>query len=185
MKNIEAYKRQVDQLFRELRDPLGTNTHRSDPAGAIANSIVDLVEREDGPVTLAQIAREVPGFAKETSPAWEYFVTRPQGEMLIWNCMTEAGCAALRMVMSGRRVAVQYVSSLPYIPEDRVPTDENWQPIVLLPRSTANLDAPNWLMRASRGLRSSALAQAAKKGLTGFRPITPRPGSVISDRFAC
>jgi hypothetical protein len=88
------------------------------------------------------------------------------------------------MVMSGRRVAVQYVSPLPYISEDRVPTGENWQPIVLLPRSTANLDTRNWLMRASPGFHSFALAQAAKEGLTGYRPITPRPGSVISDRFA-
>jgi hypothetical protein len=178
------YEQKVDRLFRQLRDPPGTDTHRSDPAAAIANSIVDLVERQDGPVTLAQVAREVPGFAKDTSPAWEYFVSRPQGEMLIWNCMTEAGHAALRMIMSGRRVAVQYVSSLPYIPEDRVPTSENWQPIALLPRSTANLDTPNWLMRASAGFQSFALAQAAKKGLTSYRPITPRPGIVISDRFA-
>jgi hypothetical protein len=153
-------------------------------ADSIAKAIVDLVECTNGPVTLAQIARDIPGFAKETPPAWEYFVRRPQGEMLIWNCMTEVGNAALRAVMSGREAAVQYVTPAAYLTEDLVPARQNWQPIVLLPRSTANLDTPHWLMRASPGFVSHAMAQAAKEGTTGYRPITPRPGSVISDRFA-
>jgi hypothetical protein len=94
-------------------------------ADDIANSIVHLVERTDGPVTLARIAHEVPGFAQDNLPAWEYFVSLAGREVLFWDGMTEEGCAALRAVMSGRRVAVQHVNLLPYILEDRVPGSEN------------------------------------------------------------
>jgi hypothetical protein len=48
-------------------------------ATRIADAIVDLVERNDGPVTLAQIEREVEGFAKEEPPTWEYFLERDDG----------------------------------------------------------------------------------------------------------
>jgi hypothetical protein len=153
-------------------------------ADDIANSIVHLVEHAAGPVTLAQIARKVPGFAQDNLPAWEYFVSLAGQEMVVWGGMTEEGCAALRAVMSGRRVAVQYVTLLPYILEDRVPGSENWLPIVLLPKSAANLDTPNWLMRASPGVFSDAMAQAAKNGDAGYRPIKPRLTNVNSDCFA-
>ena len=55
------------------------------------------------------------------------------GETSFWYDMTKAGVAALRKVMRERRVAIQYVNLLPYVLENRVFKDENWQPIVLLP----------------------------------------------------
>ena len=161
-----------------------TDTDFNTAASTIANSIVELVERTDGPVTLACVAREIPGFAEDDPPTHEYFVNHGQQEMLIWDGMTEAGCAALRMVMAGRRVAVQYVNPLPYIVENCGSGNENWQPIVLLPKSAGNLDTRNWLMRASPGFQKYAMTRATKEGLTEYRPITPRPGSFMSDRFA-
>jgi hypothetical protein len=158
--------------------------HLSQTATAIAKSIVDLVERTDGPVTFARIAHEIPGFAKKEPPTWEYVINRANGEMLVWEGMTEDGLWALRSVMSGRRVAAQYVNLLPYILEDRVPNNENWQPIVLLPKSAGNLDTRNWLMRASPGFRKYALARAAKEGITSYRPITPRRVGFTADQFS-
>jgi hypothetical protein len=58
----------------------------------IADAIVDLVERTDGPVTLAQVEREIPGFAKEDPPAWSQMLV---DGLFLWDGMTEAGCAAL------------------------------------------------------------------------------------------
>jgi hypothetical protein len=63
--------------------------------------------------------------------------------------MTEEGLSALRYIMSGRRVAVQFVNALPYVLENCVLGRENWQPIVLLPKSAGNLDTCNWLVRTS------------------------------------
>jgi hypothetical protein len=156
----------------------------SQTARAIANSIVELVERTDGPVTLAQIAREVPGFAQNEPPAWAYVVEHAKGEWLIWDGMTEAGNAALRDVMSGRRVAVQFVNPLPYIQENCVSGSENWQPIVLLPKNAGNLHTRNWLMRASPGFQKYAIERAANEGIAGYRPITPRPVGFTADQFS-
>lgn len=62
--------------------------------------------------------------------------------------MTEAGLAALNNVTSEHRVAIQFVNVLPYLLENCIITRENWQPILLLPARAANIDTPNWLMRA-------------------------------------
>ena len=72
-------------------DPIQKETRR------IADAIVELVERTDGPVTLAQVEREVPGFAKHDAPSWGHVVTRPGREISFWYDMTEAGVAALRV----------------------------------------------------------------------------------------
>jgi hypothetical protein len=56
---------------------------------AIANAIVDFVERTGGPVTLAQIEREVAGFKAGNKPSWEYVTGEDQDENLIWDGMTE------------------------------------------------------------------------------------------------
>jgi hypothetical protein len=141
-------------------------------ATAIATSIVELVERTDGPVTLARVQREVPGFAKTTAPAWSHVVEHAGGETLIWDGMTEAGHAALRKVMYGRRVAIQFVNSLLYRLDGIFIASENWQPIVLLPASAANLETPNWLVRASPGHREHSLRRAAAQGNKGYRLLS-------------
>ncbi len=47
----------------------------------IADAIVELVERTDGPVTLVQVEREVPGFAKHDAPSWGHVLTCPRREI--------------------------------------------------------------------------------------------------------
>jgi hypothetical protein len=138
-------------------------------ATAIAASIVELVERTDGPVTLARVQREVPGFAKTTAPAWAHVVEHASGETLIWDGMTEAGHVALRKVMYERRVAIQFVNSLLYLLDGTIIENENWQPIVLLPASAANLETPNWLVRASPRHRDHSMRRAAAQRNKGYR----------------
>ena len=149
----------------------------------IANAIVELVERTDGPVTLAQVSREVPGFAEEGLAAWSYTRDIPGGEMLIWDNMTEAGGAALREVIEGRRVAIQYVNLLPYLLDNYLLADENWRPIMLLPVKAANLETPSWLVRASKGYRDYSIKRAAAEGKTGYRLLKTRPMRFVADQF--
>ena len=47
-----------------------TNDTLEKQTNRIADAIVELVERIDGPVTLAQVEREVPGFAGHAPPFW-------------------------------------------------------------------------------------------------------------------
>jgi hypothetical protein len=155
-----------------------SNAQMEKQASRIADAIVDLVERTNGPVTLARIAREIPGFAKTEPPAWQYFIARDDGETVIWDGMTEAGLAALRKVMSGRRVAVQYVSLLPYLVEERWPQCENWLPTVLLPVRAANLDTPRWHVRCSQAYRDYCIA------MPGHRPLTPAAVRCTADQFS-
>lgn len=155
-----------------------TNGQIEKQASRIADAIADLVERNNGPVTLAQIEREIPGFAKREPPAWEHFLERDDGETFIWDGMTEVGLTALRKVMSGRRVAVQYVSPLPYILEDCFIADEGWWPIVLLPARAANLDTPRWHVRCSQAYRDYCIAKP------GHRPLTPTAVRYTADQFS-
>jgi hypothetical protein len=60
-------ERRVDLSKQEL--PMKTDQIEKS-ANRIADAIVELVERTDGPVTLAQVEREIPGFAKKDPPAW-------------------------------------------------------------------------------------------------------------------
>src|SRR5262249_41987456 len=85
---------------------------QSYPYIRIANAIVDLVERTDGPVTFTQIEREVEGFATNEPSSWAYALGERPGQpaVVVWNGMSEAGAAALCQVMLGRRVAVQIVT---------------------------------------------------------------------------
>jgi len=153
-------------------------------ANGIADLIVDLVERTDGPVTLAQIDREVPGFAKKEPPAWCHVVEHAGGEMFIWEGMTEAGHMALRQVMGGRKVAIQFVNELPYILEDCFIENENWWPIVLLPARAANLNSPNWLIRASQEYRDYCIKRAVAERKTGHQLLTPRSVRFTADQFS-
>jgi hypothetical protein len=152
--------------------------------GRIADAIVALVERTEGPVTLARLDREIPGFAQEEEPASAFVVDNGPPEKVIWVGMTEAGCMALRNVMSGRRVAVQLVSRLPYLLEEWLPESKNWRPIALLPVRAANLDAPRWLMRYPQADRDFIVAGAAAKGMRGYVPIVPAAGRQTADAFS-
>jgi hypothetical protein len=155
-----------------------TKKQTENQANRIADAIVDLVERTDGPVTLARIGRKIPGFAKDEPPAWEYFLERDDGEKVLWDGMTEAGFTALRKVMSERRVAVQYVSPLPYIVEECWLQCENWLPIVLLPARAANLDTPRWHVRCSQGYRDYCITKP------GHRQLTPAAVRYTADQFS-
>jgi hypothetical protein len=154
-------------------------------AGLIADAIVELVERTDGPVTLARIDREIQGFAKNKGPSWEYVIEHGGGETLVWDGMTEAGLAALRKVMSGRRVAVQHlINLLPYLLGGDLPQRVNWMPVVLLPVRAANLDTPKWLMRYSEKFLDHCMRMAAERGERGYRRLTPSAVRATADRFA-
>jgi hypothetical protein len=148
-------------------------------ASGIADSIVELVERNDGPVTLAQVNGQVPGFAKEEPRGWSLAV----GEAFIWDGMTEAGCAALWQVTHGHRVAVQFVSPLPYILDGCIAINETWVPIVLLPARAANLETPNWIVRGSQEYRDRCIAMGAAKRKV-CRLLKPSPVRCTADSFA-
>lgn len=152
-------------------------------ARKIANAIVELVELEDGPVTLAQINRDVPGFAKEDRPSWSYHLDSVVGRCVIWDGMTEAGYIALRGVLSNRRVAVQWVDARPYRIEHHVLPDTNWHPLLLLPVKGANLDSPDRLLRVSPEYQQHWLKRAAEEKIRGYRAVTPVPLRFTTDQF--
>jgi|tagenome__1003787_1003787.scaffolds.fasta_scaffold19234285_1 hypothetical protein len=121
-------------------------------ASRIADEIVALVERTDGPVTLCRVQREVTGFAASEPPYWD--VSRDQNgkRWVLWGQMSEAGRQALNNVINGKRVAVEVVSGLVYLIEGRVLDDEDWQPIMLLPARQANVSAKKCLLRVPKAL---------------------------------
>src|SRR6478609_3647163 len=84
----------------------------------IAATIVDLIERTNGPVLLSELDEKVSGFSATHAPTREYFVLHEHREIVVWEGMTEAGYKALRNVLNTRRVAIQYVSILPYLLAD-------------------------------------------------------------------
>src|SRR5947209_7290861 len=88
------------------------NEQIENQAHRIADAIVDLVERTDGPVTFTQIEREVEGFATDEPSSWAYELGERPGQpaAVIWDGVSEAGAAALRQAMCERRVAVQIVT---------------------------------------------------------------------------
>jgi len=149
-------------------------------AHQIADEIVKLVERVDGPVTLAQVEREIAGFSKKEPPSWE----RLAGEVVIWNQMTAAGDQALREVLYERRVAIQSVSPLLYLLEGCFVSDPAWWPIVLLPAKAANLESPTFLIRATSGYQDFCMAKAAAESKTGYRLLKPGSVRCTADRFA-
>jgi len=152
----------------------------------IADAIIELVERIDGPVTLARLHREIPGFAKEAPYVWDYVIERNDGETIIWTDMTEAGFKGLRKAISARRIALQLlVSPLLYIIEGLYyPQVENWTPVVLLPARAANLDTPNWRMRSSAAFQKHCMETAARSGVQGYRLLTPGPVRRTADQLS-
>jgi hypothetical protein len=153
----------------------------------IADAIVDLVNDTDGPVTLSQVDREVPGFTSEEPSIWQYLIEHSGNELLIWSGMSEAGYAALCKVISGRRVAIQFVDVRPYM-LDMLDgfhiNDVNWLPSVLVPAKAANLEAPRRLIRTSKGSRKHIMAWAAAKKKGGYRRLTPSPMRFTADQFS-
>jgi hypothetical protein len=150
-------------------------------ANGIADSIVELVERTDGPVTLTRIDREISAFEKKEPPAWSMLDCSGR---LIWDGMTEAGLKALHKVIHDRKVAIQLVNALPYILENCVLENEDWCPIVLLPAKAANLKTPTLLIRASQGYREYCVTRAAAEGKTGHQLLTPSPLRCTADQFS-
>ena|SRR5579862_5003896 len=152
---------------------------------AIADAIVKLVERTNGPVTLARLEREIPGFAVDRSPGWSYGFEDSGEECFVWGGMTEAGSKALHDVMNGQKLAVQFVHGLVYLAEDRLLENDDWLPLVLLPKWAGCLSGPNFLLRASPLLQERFLAEAAEKGLAGcVGVVTPQTDGLTADRFA-
>jgi hypothetical protein len=149
----------------------------------IADAIVDLVNSTDGPVTLSRVDREVPGFASTRPSAWAYLIEHSAGEHVIWSGMSEAGHLALCNIISGRRVAIQFVNAVPYVLDNCLPKDNDWLPTVLVPTKAANLEAPSRLIRTSEGARKYILARAAAEKKAGYRVLTPRSTRFSADSF--
>jgi hypothetical protein len=151
----------------------------------IAALIVDLVNNTDGPVTLAQVDRDVPGFAQKNPPNWGYVIKgKNKKEQLVWNGMSEAGYLALREVILERRVATQLVNALPYLFENCVIYNDDWVPMVLIPAKAANLAAPRRLVRLSESTLEAVMAEVAATGTPGYRALVPASMRFTADRFS-
>ena len=158
------------------------NKHLDKEAKRIADAIVELVERTDGPVTFTQIEREIPGFAAKGRRVWQYTIgeTPEKPALVVWGDMTEPGVMALKRVMGERRVAVQYVTPVLYL--DCLLEHENWAPMVLLPARAANLDTLRWLMRAPETYLEHVPTIPHLKEC--YRFLTPGPVGSTADQFS-
>lgn len=153
----------------------------------IADSIVDFVNNTDGPVTFSDVELNIPGFAKNEPPTWGYVIAGSGRERLIWSGMTEAGKVAVSKVISGRRVAIQFVNVLPYLLhmlDGWHVHDDDWLPSMLVPAKAANLEAPRQLIRASEDCRKYMIAQATADRKAGYRLLTPAPMRFTGDQFS-
>jgi hypothetical protein len=149
----------------------------------IADAIVNLVNATDGPVTLSRVDREVPGFASAQQSTWDYLIENSKKEFLIWSGMSEAGHAALSKVISGHRVAIQFINVLPYILDNVLLSDDDWLPSVIVPAKAANLETPRRLLRTSEHCRKYLIERAAADKKAGYRPLSPRPMQFSADAF--
>jgi hypothetical protein len=148
----------------------------------IADAIVELVERTDGPVTLARVQQEISGFAKHEAPSWKHVVRHGGRETSFWSEMTEAGLAALHNVMRERRIAIQFVNVLPYFMDGCMIENGGWQPIVLLPARAANVESQNWHLRVPQKVYDHIAERAAERN-TRLRLLTPHYDGATADRF--
>lgn len=152
----------------------------------IGDFIVKLVNDTDGPVTLLQVEREVRGFAMNGLPAWYFSFDRASGDDFVWGGMTEAGEAALRKIIYGRKVAIQFVTPQPYLLDggacylDR----DDWVPIMLLPARAANIDGPKFLARLSPQCLEDTLARQPSDERARSRLLTPHPLRFAADYFS-
>jgi hypothetical protein len=166
---------------------MNATTQLKNLSDKIADAIVDLVNDTDGPVTFPDVELAIPGFAKNEPPSWGYVIADSGRENLIWSGMSEAGKVALSKVISGRRVAIQFVNLLPYLRymlDDWHVDDDDWLPSVLVPAKAANLEAPRRLIRASAGCQKYIIARAAADKTAGYRLLTPAPMRFTADQFA-
>jgi hypothetical protein len=138
----------------------------------IAEAIVELVERTDGPVTFGRIEREVGGFKAKGGLEWDHLIEEQGRERIIWSGMTEAGVAALRRVLSQRSVALEHVSLVIYLVDGHLSPRAGWIPMVLLPAKDANVETERWLMRMPKGVLDS-LPRAAKSCYRLLQPDAP------------
>ncbi len=140
----------------------------------IADAIVDLVDRAGEPVTLAQIEREIPGFAAENGQE-KFQCTAGDGNLedVIWDGMTKQGSDALKQVLKERMVAMQASPLSAYASQGRSVADPTWVPVALVPACMGNLEAPQMRTRGPKQYLDQVMARAAAKGLTGYRVIGP------------
>jgi hypothetical protein len=144
----------------------------------IADAIVALVEHTNGPIFLHEIDQEIAGFKTTGKKGYVLFIQYNGKETAYWAGMTKCGFEALRSVLNNRRVAVQYVSYLPYF-FDGIEIDvDGWQPIALVPVRAANLSTPKWDVRVLPANRE--LAVAAGQG----QPLAPQSVHFTADQFA-
>ena len=151
----------------------------------IADAIVELVNDTDGPVTLLQVEREIPGFKSDEQPAW-YFAFHSNGDGFVWGGMTEAGEWALRKIIYGKKVAVQFVTPQPYLLDGPTPYLDHgdWRPIMLLPASGANISGPKLLARLSAQTLKVTLARPPSDKTAKFRLLKPCPLRFAADYFS-
>jgi hypothetical protein len=151
----------------------------------IADAIVDLVNDTDGPVTLAKIEREISGFTKSDSPVWHFELNYPGGNQFVWGDMTEAGESALRKIVHGKRLAVQFVTPQPYLIEGYMNFIDrsDWLPIMLLPARSANIST-NLLARLSPQSLEDTLASTPSNGRAAIRLLKPHPLRFAADCFS-
>jgi hypothetical protein len=151
----------------------------------IADAIVALVNATDGPVTLLQVEREITGFKSVEQPGW-HFAFHSNGDGFVWGGMSEAAVSALCDVIFGKKVAVQFVTPLPYLLDGPTPylDHSDWRPILLLPASGANIDNHKFLARLSPQCLEDALAGPPSHKTARFRLLTPRPLCSAADYFS-
>jgi hypothetical protein len=144
----------------------------------IADAIVALVERTNGPVLLHEIGQEIAGFKATGKNGYIYFIQYDGKETVFWAGMTRCGFEALQSVLNNRRVAVQYVSYLLYF-FDGVEIDvDGWEPIALLPSRAANLSTSKWDLRVSPEAQQIAVATGKAQ------PLVPQPVRFTADHFS-
>jgi hypothetical protein len=152
----------------------------------VAETIVDLVNDIDGPVTLSRLDREVPEFAMNGGRSWHFAFHRPGAEDFVWGGMTEAGETALRKIIFGRKVAIQLVTPQPYLLEGYANylDHADWLPIMLLPADGANIDGPKFLARLSPQSLEDTLGRPPPPGKKRARLLTPRHLRSAADYFS-
>jgi hypothetical protein len=169
--------------FKKLEIKMNAPAQLEILSNRIADAIVDFVNDTNGPVTFSQVDLEVPEFTSEERSTWDYLIENSGKEFLIWSGMSEAGYKALSKIISGRRVAIQFVNVLPYILDNCLLNDNDWLPSVLVPAKAANLETPRRLLRTSEHCRKYLMERAAAEKKTGYRPLSPRSMQFSADAF--
>jgi hypothetical protein len=100
--------------------------------------------------------------------------------------MTEAGEAALRNIIYGRKVAIQFVTPLPYLLDGGgcYLDQEDWHPLMLLPAGAANIRTSKWLARLSPRCLDDCMPRADSQRRTGVQLLTPGPLRFSADYFS-